>query len=78
MSVYTLVTCVIQRVTCIFYLLFYRLMKEPLPVPTLSYGYGSSPQASMSMYQAPGSAGQQYPQVRTMNFSQSSHESDGR
>ena len=78
MSVYALVTCVIQRVTCIFYLLFYRLMKEPLPVPTLPYGYGSSPQASMSMYQVPGSVGQQYPQVRTMNFSQSSHESDGR
>lgn len=43
--------------------LYQRLMKEPLPVPTLPYGYGSSPQASMSMYQAPGSAGQQYPQA---------------
>lgn len=43
--------------------LYQRLMKEPLPVPTLSYGYGSSPQASMSMYQVPGSAGQQYPQA---------------
>ena len=29
-------------------------MKEPLPVPTLPYGYGGSPQASMGMYQVPG------------------------
>lgn len=43
--------------------LYQRLMKEPLPVPTLPYGYGASPQASMSMYQVPGSAGQQYPQA---------------
>lgn len=43
--------------------LYRRLMKEPLPVPTLSYGYGSSPQAAMTMYQAPASLVQQYPQA---------------
>ena len=43
-------------------------MKEPLPVPTLSYGYGSSPQAAMTMYQAPASLAQQYPQVRDMEW----------
>ncbi|KAJ7376371.1 Signal transducing adapter molecule 2 [Desmophyllum pertusum] len=40
--------------------LYQRLMKEPLPVPTLPYGY--NPQASMGMYQLPGSTVQQYPQ----------------
>lgn len=43
--------------------LYQRLMKEPLPVPTLPYGYGVNPQASMGMYQVPGSTGQQYPQA---------------
>lgn len=43
--------------------LYQRLMKEPLPVPTLPYGYGVSPQASMSMYQPPASTLHQYPQA---------------
>lgn len=43
---------------------FCRLMKEPLPLPTLPYGYGGSPQASMTMSQALASTLQQYSQVR--------------
>lgn len=44
-------------------------MKEPLPVPTLPYGYGGSPQASMGMYQQPGATAQQYPHVRNLERS---------
>ena len=52
-----------------FYQVFsfhHRLMKEPLPVPTLPYGYGANPQPSMGMYQLPGSTAQQYPHVRSI------------
>lgn len=44
--------------------LYQRLMKEPLPVPTLPYA--ANPQGSMGMYQIPGSTMQQYPQVPQM------------
>lgn len=43
--------------------LYQRLMKEPLPVPTLPYGYGANSQGTMGMYQLPGSTAQQYPQA---------------
>ncbi|KAL9962387.1 hypothetical protein ACROYT_G031486 [Oculina patagonica] len=46
--------------------LYQRLMKEPLPVPTLPYGYGANPQASMGMYQLPVSTTQQYPHATQM------------
>ncbi|XP_029206876.2 signal transducing adapter molecule 2-like [Acropora millepora] len=43
--------------------LYQRLMKEPLPLPTLPHGYGGNPQASMTMSQALASTLQQYSQA---------------
>ncbi|XP_015751547.1 PREDICTED: signal transducing adapter molecule 2-like, partial [Acropora digitifera] len=46
--------------------MYQRLMKEPLPLPTLPHGYGGNPQASMAMSQALASTLQQYSQAHQL------------